>query len=158
MPKGAKNDHMKKRLQRVFVCGLLCALLAASVPAPASAAGFDDVPAGHWAADAIDRAVDLGLVRRVGAEVQQDAVVPLPAAAAGEQKEEGNSQGEKGPSHRGSPPSSGVSQGKPTVNTLPSGSRRWAVTQPPWRRTVSRTMDRPRPVPPAARERALSTR
>ena len=51
---------MKKRLQRVFVCGLLCALLAASVPAPASAAGFDDVPAGHWAADAIDRAVDLG--------------------------------------------------------------------------------------------------
>ena len=61
MPKGAKNDHMKKRLQRVFVCGLLCALLAASVPAPASAAGFDDVPADHWAADAIDRAVDLGL-------------------------------------------------------------------------------------------------
>ena len=55
---------MKKRLQRICSCVLLCAaLLAAALPAPAGAAstGFSDVPAGHWAADAISRAVDLGL-------------------------------------------------------------------------------------------------
>ena len=55
---------MKKRLQRIGSCVLLCALLlAAALPAPASAAstGFSDVPDTHWAADAIRRAVDLGL-------------------------------------------------------------------------------------------------
>ena len=62
--KGAKNDNMKKRLQRICSCVLLCAaLLCAALPAPAAAAstGFSDVPATHWAADSIRRAVDLGL-------------------------------------------------------------------------------------------------
>ena len=62
--KGAKNDDMKKRLQRICSCVLLCAaLLAAALPAPAAASstGFSDVPESHWAADAIRRAVDLGL-------------------------------------------------------------------------------------------------
>ena len=62
--KGAKNDNMKKRLQRICSCVLLCAaLLAAALPAPAAASstGFSDVPESHWAADAIRRAVDLGL-------------------------------------------------------------------------------------------------
>ena len=62
--KGAKNDNMKKRLQRIGSCVLLCALLlAAALPAPVSAAstGFSDVPDTHWAADDIHRAVDLGL-------------------------------------------------------------------------------------------------
>ena len=55
---------MKKRLQRICSCVLLCAaLLCAALPAPAAAAstGFSDVPATHWAADSIRRAVDLGL-------------------------------------------------------------------------------------------------
>ena len=55
---------MKKRLQRIGSCVLLCALLlAAALPAPVSAAstGFSDVPDTHWAADDIRRAVDLGL-------------------------------------------------------------------------------------------------
>ena len=42
-------------------CALLCALLLAALPMPASATDFDDVPAGHWAEDSIARAVDLGL-------------------------------------------------------------------------------------------------
>ena len=48
--KGAKNDNMKKRLQRICSCVLLCALLlAAALPAPVSAAstGFSDVPDTH---------------------------------------------------------------------------------------------------------------
>ena len=48
--------------------------------------------------------------------------------------------------------------GSRTVKQVPFPSRRWAVTSPPWRRAVSRTIERPNPVPPAARERALSTR
>ena len=102
--------------------------------------------------------MELAVVIGVGAEIQQHPRILSPGAAAGQQEGEGYRQGQQQTLHRSSPPTSGVSQGKPTVNTLPSGSRRWAVTQPPWRRTVSRTMDSPRPVPPAARERALSTR
>ena len=52
---------MKKRLHQICACALLCALLAAAAPAPAAAADFDDVPASHWAAEAISQAVDLGL-------------------------------------------------------------------------------------------------
>lgn len=53
-----------KRLQRWISGVLLCALLAAAMAAPASAASasFRDVPAGHWAEDYIHRAVQLGLV------------------------------------------------------------------------------------------------
>ena len=94
----------------------------------------------------------------VGAEVQQDAGVPAAGAAAGQRQRGGQTQGAQNSSHSGSPPTSGVSQGNPTVKTLPSGSRRWAVTQPPWRRTVSRTMESPRPCPRQPGSGALSTR
>ena len=54
---------MKRRLQRFCSCVLLCALLTVGLPPPAAAAptGFTDVPATHWAAESISRAVDLGL-------------------------------------------------------------------------------------------------
>lgn len=54
---------MKRQLQRLCSCALLCALLLAALPIPAAAAstGFSDVPATHWAAEEIRRAVDLGL-------------------------------------------------------------------------------------------------
>ena len=55
---------MRKQLQRICSCALLCALLLAlalSASAAGSATGFSDVPASHWAADSIRRAVDLGL-------------------------------------------------------------------------------------------------
>ena len=58
-------------------------------------------------------------------------------------------------SHRSPPPSR---QGQRTVNTAPPPGRLAASTVPPRLLTVSLTMARPRPVPPAARERALSTR
>ena len=57
--------------------------------------------------------------------------------------------------HEASPPSAA---GHRTVNTDPPPERLAASTVPPRRFTVSLTMDRPRPVPPAARDRALSTR
>lgn len=63
MNKGANEINMKRRLQRLCSCALLCALLLAALPLPAAAAstGFSDVPATHWAADEIRRAGELGL-------------------------------------------------------------------------------------------------
>ena len=52
---------MKRRLQGFLAGALLCALLVTVLPAPAAAADFDDVPQDHWAAEHIDRAVELGL-------------------------------------------------------------------------------------------------
>lgn len=52
---------MKKRIQRVLACLLLCACLAAHLPPAGAAAGFADVPAGSWAAESISRCVELGL-------------------------------------------------------------------------------------------------
>lgn len=52
---------MKRRLQRLCA-GMLAAMLLCAVPVSAGAAGrFSDVPAGHWAAEEIQRAVELGL-------------------------------------------------------------------------------------------------
>lgn len=51
---------MKRQLQRVLACLALCAVLAGSLPVPASAAGFQDVPGAHWAAGDIQRCVELG--------------------------------------------------------------------------------------------------
>lgn len=51
---------MKKQLQRILTCLTLCAVLAGGLAAPASAAGFQDVPSGHWAAGDIQRCVELG--------------------------------------------------------------------------------------------------
>lgn len=57
------------RLKRWLAVGLLCALTlsAAVTPAAAASTGFRDVPAGHWAASEIRRAVDAGLVQGVSA-------------------------------------------------------------------------------------------
>ena len=54
---------MKRRLQRLCSCALLCVLLLTALPLPAAAAstGFSDVPATHWAAEEIRRAGELGL-------------------------------------------------------------------------------------------------
>lgn len=51
---------MKQRLGRAAACLTLLAVLAGILPAPALAAGFQDVPAGHWAAESIQRCVSLG--------------------------------------------------------------------------------------------------
>ena len=57
--------------------------------------------------------------------------------------------------HGSRPPSA---SGQRTVNTAPPPGALAADTVPPRLCTVSCTMERPSPVPPAARERALSTR
>ena len=51
---------MRKNLQRMLASLALCAVLAGTLAVPASAAGFQDVPAGHWAAKEIQRCVDNG--------------------------------------------------------------------------------------------------
>lgn len=51
---------IKKQLQRLLSCLALCAILAGGLTVPAAAAGFTDVPAGHWAAEDIRRCVELG--------------------------------------------------------------------------------------------------
>ena len=50
---------MKKRLQQILACLVLCAVLAGGLTLSASAAQFSDVPASSWAADAIGRCVDM---------------------------------------------------------------------------------------------------
>lgn len=59
---------MKRRLKAMLSCLLLCALLAGSLTVPAAAAGFRDVPAGHWAAESIQRCVDLGFFKGQSAD------------------------------------------------------------------------------------------
>lgn len=51
---------MKRQLRRALACLALCAVLAGGLTVPASAA-FQDVPAGHWAAESIARCVELGI-------------------------------------------------------------------------------------------------
>lgn len=51
---------MRKNLQRILASLALCAVLAGSLTVPASAAGFQDVPSGHWAAKEIQRCVEKG--------------------------------------------------------------------------------------------------
>ena len=51
---------MRKKLKHVLAALALCAVLTGSLAVPASAAGFQDVPAGHWAADEIQRCVEKG--------------------------------------------------------------------------------------------------
>ena len=50
---------MKKRLQQILACLVLCAVRAGGLTLSASAAQFSDVPASSWAADAIGRCVDM---------------------------------------------------------------------------------------------------
>ena len=52
---------MKRNLfRRALACLCLCAVLSGGLCVPARAAGFRDVPAGHWAADAISQCVTQG--------------------------------------------------------------------------------------------------
>ena len=51
---------IKKQLNRLLSCLVLCAMLASGLTVPAAAAGFADVPADHWAAEDIQRCVELG--------------------------------------------------------------------------------------------------
>ena len=53
---------MKKRILILF---LTCLLALGLVP-DAYAAGYADVPAGHWAAESIERATELELFKGVG--------------------------------------------------------------------------------------------
>lgn len=54
---------MRRQLRRTWVCLIVLALLAGAAPVPASAAGFQDVPDGYWAAESIQRSVDLGFLQ-----------------------------------------------------------------------------------------------
>lgn len=51
---------MKRQLRRTLACLMLCVVLLSGLAAPAAAAGFQDVPKGHWAAGEIQRCVELG--------------------------------------------------------------------------------------------------
>ena len=51
---------MRQALRRAMACFLLAAVLSTAAVIPASAAGFRDVPSGHWAAESIERWVRLG--------------------------------------------------------------------------------------------------
>ena len=57
---------MKRTVRRQLGALALCAVLALGLVTPASAARFADVPAGYWAADAIERCADLGFFRGRG--------------------------------------------------------------------------------------------
>lgn len=59
---------MKRRLKAFFCCLLLCATLAGSLTISAAAAGFQDVPSGHWAAQSIQRCVSLGFFKGQSAD------------------------------------------------------------------------------------------
>lgn len=59
---------MRQRLGRALACLTLLAVLAGLMAAPASAAGFRDVPSGHWAAESIQRCVSLGFFQGKSAD------------------------------------------------------------------------------------------
>ena len=54
---------MRKTLQRMLGILVLCAMLAGSLTIPAAAAGFQDVPANHWAGESIRRCVENGFFK-----------------------------------------------------------------------------------------------
>lgn len=51
------------RWKRILASALVCTLLSAVLTVPAAAAGFQDVPAGHWAATEIQECVELGFFK-----------------------------------------------------------------------------------------------
>lgn len=59
---------MRKRLQRIVSCLMLCVLLAGTVPPASAAARFRDVPDSHPAAEAIRRCVELGFFQGESAD------------------------------------------------------------------------------------------
>ena len=59
---------MKKRLKAFLTGLLLCVTLAGSLSVNAAAAGFQDVPANHWAASSIQRCVEHGFFKGQSAD------------------------------------------------------------------------------------------
>ena len=51
---------MRKSIRKLAACLCLWALLGSSLTVPARAAGFTDVPSGHWAAEAVSQCVSRG--------------------------------------------------------------------------------------------------
>ena len=91
--------------------------------------------------------------------VDQRPLLPalrLGRGGAGRQRQAGRQQPGDSPLHALS--SFSAALGRVTVNRVPPLGRLSARIAPPRRLTVSLTMLSPSPVPPAARERALSTR
>ena len=98
------------------------------------------------------------LVELVEGEEEVAGHVEAPAPGRGEGRGGGRGRGEGG-GHVGSARASpSRDSGMRTVNVLPVPGRLSTAMSPPWRFTECFTMARPRPVPPLARERALSTR
>ena len=109
--------------------------------------------------EALARYLAEAAARGAGQAVDPEGLFGRTAAggAAGKQQCQTKQQ-EKDPLFHSSA-SSRRARGSSTMNTVPlPDCRCWARMEPPRRRTVSLTMLRPRPVPPTARERFLSTR
>ena len=51
---------MRKSIRKLAACLCLWTLLGSSLTVPARAAGFTDVPSGHWAAEAVSQCVSRG--------------------------------------------------------------------------------------------------
>ena len=68
--------------------------------------------------------------------------------------------GRRGMVDRHSSAAAGVGDlsGRETVNVLPAFTWLSTVSVPPWISAIHFAMERPKPVPPNSRERALSTR
>ena len=87
----------------------------------------------------------------------KDGHLLLACGAAGKQQRQAQEQKKQALFHVSS--SSRRARGSSTMNTVPLPDCRCSARMaPPRRRTVSLTMLRPRPVPPTARDRFLSTR
>ena len=99
----------------------------------------------------------VGQIRLQEIEVVCLALAGNAGLSPAEGRQKGGAQQHGNPSlfHVWPPPSR---QGQRTVKTAPPPGRLAASTVPPRFSTVSLTMANPRPVPPAARDRALSTR
>ena len=97
-------------------------------------------------------------VRGGGTEGENSYTIYYPAAAhtGGEQQRKNEKREQESLSSHVSP--SLRTAGSRTVKQVPPPARALTAMLPPRRRTVSATMESPRPVPPAARERILSTR
>src|SRR5699024_4112830 len=98
-----------------------------------------------------------GLLRQVVDQIAAGSLLVLGDEAAGGQKQQRRQQRDQPLSSHG-PSSSPSRQGSVTINRVPPPGAPSARTTPPRRLTVSLTMLSPKPVPPAARDRALSTR
>ena len=55
-------------------------------------------------------------------------------------------------------PGGQLERGRRSVNVLPAPGMLWTSIRPPWASAMVLAMQRPRPAPPASRERAGSTR